>query len=160
VRRRRNPSLGDVNTLLTLAAIGVAGYVIYKVWGFGKSAVTAVGQTASQASSGVADFLETIFPHSISSTSFAPGSSIIMPDGTEITSDQASGVGAFTATDGTTQIQFYFGGHTYLTAARPDETNTYYALATGATAAAVTAATQSTSALSVQDQLNILAQSG
>lgn len=142
-RRRRNPSLSDVNTFGILLAIGVGGYLLYKLFGVGSTAATAVGKAFSSASSAVADVAEKIFPHSISSVTFAPGSTIILPDGTEITSDLASGVGAFTATDGTTQIQFYFGGKIYQTAEYPDETNTYYALQTGASAASVTAATPS-----------------
>jgi hypothetical protein len=124
-RRHRNPSLGDVNTLLLL---GVAGYLIYKLFGLGQSAATAVGKTFSDTSSGLADWLEQIFPHASSTAAFVPGSSIVLPDGTEITSDLAHGVGAFTAADGTQQFQFYFGGKIYRTMAQPDETNTYYVL--------------------------------
>jgi hypothetical protein len=136
MRRRRNPTLGEAEGLVVLVAAGVGLYMLYKLFGLGKSAVTTTGQAFSSASSKVADWVSALFPPGISSVSFAPGSWIVLPDGTQITSDIASGAGTFTAADGSTQIQFYFGGKTYRTNAQPDETNTYYATdVTGAKAA-------------------------
>jgi hypothetical protein len=138
-RRRRNPTLGEAEGLVVLVAAGVGVYLLYKLFGLGKSAATATTQAFSSASSKVADWLTALLPPAIQSVTFAPNSWIVLPDGTQITSDiVAAGAGAFTATDGSTQIQFYFGGKTYRTAATPDETNTYYATdATGATAPAL-----------------------
>lgn len=140
-RRRRNPALSDVNTLLILGGVGVVIYMLYRVYGAGKSVVAAAGQAQQAAGSKVADILEYIFPHAVKLGQFAPNSTIVLPDQTEITSDLASGVGQFTATDGTQQIQFVFGGQTYRTAASPDETNTYYAFAANTPAATITAGT-------------------
>jgi hypothetical protein len=161
-RRRRNPSLGDFQGLATLVMLGVAAYVIYKVFGYGKQAGAAVGQAFSTTSSKVADVLESVFPHALSNVKFTPNSWIVLPDGTEITSDLTSGAGAFTAADGSIQIQFYFGGKTYRVPATPDETNTYYATDTSGTTATptTTPATLTPELQSFQDQINAMTAGG
>jgi hypothetical protein len=127
MRRRRNP---DYLNWAMLAGIAVGAYVLYQwLTSAGKAATTAVPRAFSSASSGLADVLETIFPHG--NSTLLPTATILLANGQEIPATAPSGVGAFTDVDGTQKFQFYFNGATYrTTTGTPDETNTYYAYAT------------------------------
>lgn len=126
-RRRRNP---DTNTYLMLGLMAAAGYVFYNfLWKPGTAVASAVGQGFSTTSSGIANVLESLFPHA--SATFVPGSSIVLATGQEIplnAIDPAS-VGSFTDTDNTVKIQFFYAGKNWrTTSVLPDDTNTYYAV--------------------------------
>jgi hypothetical protein len=72
--RRRNPSLGDIDTLVLYGVIGVGLYVLYKMFTGAKKEVT---DAQAAAASAVAD----LFPNNV----VAPGSggqfNVTMPDG-------------------------------------------------------------------------------
>lgn len=118
--------------LVLLAGLGVGGYLLYRaLTSAGSKAVAATQQAFSNTSSGVADVLETLFPHAIGNTVLAAGATILLGDGTEIPAASAQGVGAFTDTDNTVKFQFFYQGKMYrTTSGQPDSTNTYYAAST------------------------------
>jgi hypothetical protein len=123
---------GDV---IVIGAVGVGIYLAYKLVTGLKSIPSAVAAGASQASSGVADVLESIFPHAIAAPAFSAYgtvSSIMLGDGSEITPDKVSAsAGLFTDVDNVVKIQFFYGGKTYrTTTAQPDSTGTLYAAST------------------------------
>lgn len=74
-RRRRNPSLGDVNTLLMWGAIAVGAYVVYKIVTGAGAVAKKIGDVQQTAGSAVAD----LFPNYIA----PPGGqfTVTMPDG-------------------------------------------------------------------------------
>jgi hypothetical protein len=118
--------------LVIVGGLAAGAYLLYR-WlsGTVSRAAAATGAAFEQASSSTADVLETVFPHSIMNTVFAPGASIMLGDGSVIAASAPTGVGAFTDTDGVVKLQFYWQGRTYrTTAAQPDSAMMYYAAST------------------------------
>lgn len=141
-RRRRNPALSDINTLLIVGVVGVGAYFIWKLMTTGKAAITSAGSAISKA----------IAPNPTANAT------IVLSDGTEIPWSAATWrnwIGWFN-----TLAQFDYNGVGYqLISNTPDETNTYYAaIIASELPPPQTPLTPGEQA--IQDQFNVIAQSG
>lgn len=144
-RRRRNPTLGDVNTLLMVGVTGVALYLVYKLVSAAPKVVTAAGAAVSKA----------LVPNPTA------GATIILPDGSEVPYESVTWrkwIGWFN-----TLAQFDYNGVGYqLLDNKPDETNTYYAeyIMSELPAPPTPQTPLTPEQQAIQDQFNVIAQSG
>jgi hypothetical protein len=118
MKRRRNPSLSDMNTFVTLGLIAGAGFIFYKtVWPL-LQGVSKIGSGAVDSiSSGIADVI-------VGPSNVQVQGTVLMPDGSRFPASNLTDLNFRFVDD---QAQFVMNGATY--ALTPQVNGQYQAIA-------------------------------
>lgn len=121
-RRRKNPTVGDVVSLVQLAALAGGAYLFYKyVWPLLHKGTQAVATPIANA-----------YVALTSGPAIQAENQVMLPDGTDIPMQQVGATGTLkdtTQADGTPSATFTWKGVSYTIVGGADETGTYYAQA-------------------------------
>lgn len=112
------------STLINLALIAGAAYV---VWKYVLPRVSALpGQALTAAQSATTDFFQSVLP-TPAALQPVTGSGIMLPDSSVIPLSAAKGLAYFTDTDNVIKAQFFYNGQTYRTLGAADSSGMMYA---------------------------------
>ena len=121
-RRRKNPTVGSVVSLVQLAALAGGAYLFYKyVWPLLHKGTQAVATPIANA-----------YVALTSGPAIQAANQVMLPDGTDIPMQQVGATGTLkdtTQADGTPSATFTWKGVSYTIVGGADETGTYYAQA-------------------------------
>lgn len=119
-RRRKNPTVGNVVSLLQLAALVGGAYLFYKyVWPLLNKGTQAVATPIANA-----------YVALTSGPAIQAANQVMLPDGTDIPMQQIGATGTLkdtTQPDGTPSATFTWKGVSYNIVGGADDTGTYYA---------------------------------
>lgn len=121
-RRRKNPTVGNVVSLVQLAVLAGGAYLFYKyVW-----------PLLNKGSQAVATPIANAYVALTSGPAIQAANQVMLPDGTDIPMQQVGATGTLkdtTQADGTPSATFTWKGVSYTIVGGADETGTYYAQA-------------------------------